>query len=279
MKKKHLHEAAEFIQDRAGGPIDCAVVLGSGFATVLRDRISGEAISYKKIGVLPTPTVPGHSGEALIGDLHGRRVIAFAGRFHLYEGRSPREVILPILLAAAAGARTFVLTNAAGGLNRDYRPGDLMLLADQINLTGTSPLLGPALPIDVPSRFTDMSDAYDVRLRELARHMAGEYQIVMHDGVYVGLAGPAFETPAEANWLRGIGADAVGMSTVLETIAARALGASVVGFSLITNVHDGSKTSHEEVLTVSARGAEALGRLIEGMVANVESATPAPLPA
>jgi purine-nucleoside phosphorylase len=118
-----------------------------------------------------------------------------------------------------------------------------------------------------------------VRLRELARHMAGEYQIVMHDGVYVGLAGPAFETPAEANWLRGIGADAVGMSTVLETIAARALGASVVGFSLITNVHDGSKTSHEEVLTVSARGAEALGRLIEGMVANVESATPAPLPA
>jgi purine-nucleoside phosphorylase len=121
-----------------------------------------------------------------------------------------------------------------------------------------------------------MSDAYDVRLRELARHMAGEYQIVMHDGVYVGLAGPAYETPAEAKWLRGIGADAVGMSTVLEAIAARALGASVIGFSLITNVHDGGKTSHEEVLAASSRGAESIGRLIEGIVANVEAPAAAP---
>jgi purine-nucleoside phosphorylase len=275
MKKKHLHEAAEFIQDRAGGPIDCAIVLGSGFSGVLRDRIQGEAVSYKKLAGFPTPTVAGHVGEAFIGELHGRRVVAFAGRFHLYEGRTPREVVSPVLVAATAGAKTFVLTNAAGGLNLDYRPGDLMLLSDQINLTGTSPLIGP-LPLDVPSRFTDMSDAYDVRLRELARHMAGEYQIVMHDGVYVGLAGPAYETPAEAKWLRSTGADAVGMSTVLEAIAARAIGASVIGFSLITNVHDGSKTSHEEVLAASARGAESIGRLIEGIVANVEAPAAAP---
>jgi len=276
MKKKHLHEAAEFIQDRAGGPVDCAIVLGSGFSGVLRDRIQGEAVSYKKLAGFPTPTVAGHVGEAYIGELHGRRVVAFAGRFHLYEGRTPREVVSPVLVAATAGAKTFVLTNAAGGLNLDYRPGDLMLLSDQINLTGTSPLIGPALPLDVPSRFTDMSDAYDVRLRELARHMAGEYQIVMHDGIYVGLAGPAYETPAEAKWLRSIGADAVGMSTVLEAIAARAIGASVIGFSLITNVHDGGKTSHEEVLAASARGAEAIGRLIEGIVANVEAPAAAP---
>jgi purine-nucleoside phosphorylase len=276
MKKKHLHEAAEFIQDRAGGPIDCAIVLGSGFSGVLRDRIEGEAVSYKKLAGFPTPTVAGHTGDAYIGELHGRRVVAFAGRFHLYEGRTPREVVSPVLVAATAGAKTFVLTNAAGGLNLDYRPGDLMLLSDQINLTGTSPLIGPALPLDVPSRFTDMSDAYDVRLRELARHMAGEYQIVMHDGVYVGLAGPAYETPAEAKWLRSIGADAVGMSTVLEAIAARALGASVIGFSLITNVHDGGKTSHEEVLAAGTRGAESIGRLIEGIVANVEAPAIAP---
>ena len=243
---------------------------------MLRDRIEGESISYKKLAGFPTPTVAGHTGEALIGELHGRRVVAFSGRFHLYEGRTPREVIAPVLVAAAAGAKTFVLTNAAGGLNLDYRPGDLMLLADQINMTGASPLAGPALPLEISSRFTDMSDAYDVRLRELARHMASEYQIVMHDGVYIGLAGPAYETPAEAKWLRSAGGDAVGMSTVLEAIAARALGASVIGFSLITNVHDGSKTSHEEVLAAGARGAEAIGRLIEGIVANVEAPAAAP---
>ncbi|MFN2459941.1 MAG: purine-nucleoside phosphorylase [Candidatus Velthaea sp.] len=270
MKKKHLDAAAELVRARAGGAIDCAVVLGSGFGGVLRDRMDGRAIPYKKIDGMPEPTVPGHAGEAFAGTLHGRRALAFSGRFHLYEGRTPLEVVYPIAVAAAAGARTVVLTNAAGGINRDFAAGDIMLLTDHLNLTGTSPLIGPSLPFELNDRFTDMGDAYAPGLRALARHMAREFSIPMQTGVYAGLRGPAYETPAEANYLRTLGADAVGMSTVLETIAARALGLEVVAFSLITNVHDGGKTSHADVLTASARGAEAVTRLIEGLVANLE---------
>jgi purine-nucleoside phosphorylase len=275
MKKKHVEEAAQFIRDRAGGCVDCAIVLGSGFGGVLRDRIDTTAIGYKKIAGMPQPTVPGHAGEALIGELHGRRVVAFSGRFHLYEGRSPLEVIYPVAVAAAAGARTIVLTNAAGAVNTDFRPGDLMLLTDHVNLTGTSPLIGAHPPFGIKDRFVDMVDAYSPELRNLARHMAGEYEIVMQNGVYAGLVGPAYETPAEARYLRGLGADAVGMSTVLETIAARAFGCQVVAFSLITNVHNGAKTSHVDVLAAAARGAESVARLIEGIVANLEPAVAA----
>jgi purine-nucleoside phosphorylase len=269
MKKKHLEDAATFIQERAGGPIDCAIVLGSGFGGVLRDRFEARPVAYKKIAGMPEPTVVGHAGQALVGELHGRSAIVFSGRFHLYEGRSPLEVVYPIAVAAAAGARTVVLTNAAGAVNTSYSAGDLMLITDHLNLTGTSPLLGADLPFGISDRFTDMVDAYTPSLRELARHMAGEFSIVMQNGVYAGLAGPAYETPAEAKYLRGIGADAVGMSTVLETITARALGLDVVAFSLITNVHNGGKTSHEDVLAASARGADNVARLIEGLVANV----------
>jgi len=269
VKRKRLEAAADYLRAKAGGGLDCAIVLGSGFGGVLRDRIDGTTVSYRKID----------AGDARIGTLHQRRVVAFSGRFHLYEGRATDEVIYPILTAAHAGARTIVLTNAAGGVNPDYRAGDLMLISDQINLTGTSPLIGEDLLPGQGARFIDMLDAYDPHLRELARHMAAEYGIVMHDGVYAGLTGPAYETPAEARWLRTIGADAVGMSTVLETIAARALGCSVVGFSLIANVHGyGAATSHEEVLAASARSAEDVARMIEGIVANVEVVAEAPPP-
>ena len=277
MKRKRLDEAADYLRSKAGGSLDCAIVLGSGFGGALRERIDGTTVPYKKIEGMPEPGVAGHAGEARIGTLHQRRVVAFSGRFHLYEGRATDEVIYPILTAAHAGAKTIVLTNAAGGVNPDYVAGDLMLIADQINLTGTSPLIGADLLPGQDARFIDMLDAYDPHLRELARHMAAEYGIVMHDGVYAGLTGPAYETPAEARWLRTIGADAVGMSTVLETIAARALGCTVVGFSLITNVHGiGAATSHEEVLEASARSADNVARMIEGIVANVEVTAEAP---
>jgi purine-nucleoside phosphorylase len=277
MKRKRLDEAADYLRSKAGGSLDCAIVLGSGFGGALRERIDGTTVPYKKIEGMPEPGVAGHAGEARIGTLHQRRVVAFSGRFHLYEGRATDEVIYPILTAAHAGAKTIVLTNAAGGVNPEYVAGDLMLIADQINLTGTSPLIGADLLPGQDARFIDMLDAYDPHLRELARHMAAEYGIVMHDGVYAGLTGPAYETPAEARWLRTIGADAVGMSTVLETIAARALGCTVVGFSLITNVHGiGAATSHEEVLEASARSADNVARMIEGIVANAEVTAEAP---
>lgn len=270
MKRKRLEAAADFLKEKAGGELECAIVLGSGFGSVLEDRIDGTTVPYKKIDGMPQPGVAGHAGEARIGTLHGRRVVAFSGRFHLYEGRATSEVIYPVLIAAHAGAQTIVLTNAAGGVNPEYAPGDLMLIVDQLNLTGTSPLIGSDLLPGQDARFIDMLDAYAPHLRELARHMASEYQITLHDGVYAGLAGPAYETPAEARYLRTIGADAVGMSTVLETIAARALGRDVVGFSLITNVHgNGAPTSHEEVLEASKRNAENVARMIEGIVANL----------
>ena len=155
-------------------------------------------------------------------------------------------------------------------MNPEYRPGDLMLIVDQLNLTGTSPLIGEDLLPGTSARFIDMANAYAPHLRELARHMATEYDITLHDGVYAGLTGPTYETPAEARYLRTIGADAVGMSTVLETIVARALGRDVVGFSLITNVHGaGAPTSHEEVLETAMHSAENVAKMIEGIVANV----------
>lgn len=275
MKRKKLDEAADLLRERAGGTLDAAIVLGSGFGGVLRDRISATPVAYKKIG-MPEPTVPGHAGEALVGQLHGRRIVAFSGRFHLYEGYEPLEVVYPVAVAAHAGAKTIVLTNAAGGINASFHPGDLMLIVDQLNLTGRSPLVGRAPFAGVKDRFVDMVDAYDPSLCNLARHVATQYAIAMHDGVYAGLIGPAYESPAEARLLRMMGADAVGMSTVLETIAARALGMSVLGFSLITNVHlTGEATSHAAIIAAAQRGASDVARLIEGIVANID----APLPA
>ena len=270
MKRKRIQAAADYLREKAGGELDCAIVLGSGFGAVLRDRIDGTTVAYKKIEGMPLPGVAGHAGEAHIGTLHDRRVVAFSGRFHLYEGRPIAEVIYPVIAAAHAGAKTFVLTNAAGGVNPEYRAGDLMLIGDHLNLTGTSPLIGGDLLPGQEARFIDMVGAYAPHLRELARHMAAEYGITLHEGVYAGLVGPAYETPAEARYLRTIGADAVGMSTVLETIAARALGRDVVGFSLITNVHGtGAPTSHEEVLDAAIRSAGDVAKLVEGIVANL----------
>ena len=270
MKRKRMQAAADYLRDKAGGDLDCAIVLGSGFGAVLRERIAGTTVAYKKIDGMPLPGVAGHAGQAHVGTLHGRRVVAFSGRFHLYEGRATDEVIYPVMIAAHAGAKTFVLTNAAGGVNPGYRSGELMLIGDQLNLTGTSPLIGADLLAGQSVRFVDMAGAYAPHLRARAHHIARESGITLHEGVYAGLAGPAYETPAEARYLRTIGADAVGMSTVLETIAARALGRDVLGLSLITNVHGaGEPTTHEEVLDAAARSAEHVARLVEAIVAEL----------
>jgi purine-nucleoside phosphorylase len=275
VKRKKLDEAADLLRERAGGTLDAAIILGSGFGGVLRDRIDATPLAYKKIAGMPEPTVPGHAGEALVGQLHGRRLVAFSGRFHLYEGYDPLEIVYPIAVAAHAGAKTIVLTNAAGGVNADYLAGDLMLIVDQLNLTNRSPLVGKLPFPGVKDRFVDMVDAYDPNLCNLARHIAGQYAITMHDGIYAGLVGPAYESRAEARLWRSMGADALGASTVLETIAARALGLSVVGFSLITNVHlTGDATSHAAVIAASQRGAADVARLIEGIVANLDAPIP-----
>jgi purine-nucleoside phosphorylase len=221
-------------------------------ADTLADRI---AIPYGEIPGWPRSTVPGHSGQLVIGGLEGHTVIAQQGRAHLYEGYSPQKVTFPIRVMHALGVKTLILTNAAGGLNADYQVGDLMLFNDHINLvgmTGNNPLVGPN-DDSIGPRFLGMVQTYDRALSALARQVAEEAGVPLHEGVYMGLSGPAFETPAEVRMLRMLGADAVGMSTVHEVLVARHAGMRVMAFSGITNraidsIDAPMETNHEEVL-------------------------------
>jgi purine-nucleoside phosphorylase len=241
-------------------------VLGSGLARALRDIDTLSPIGYDALGGLPQPRALGHVGEALVGKLGGKRVVAFCGRYHLYEGRTAQEVVSLVELGIAAGAKTLVLTNAAGGLNRTFEAGDVMLLRDHLNLTGTSPLATADLPPGVTERFTNMSDAYDEGLRDVARVAGERAGLRVREGVYAGLTGPAYETPAEVAMLRLLGADAVGMSTVLETIDARAHGCTVLGISLITNVHDGAPTTSDEVMVEADRASAKFAAILTTVV-------------
>jgi purine-nucleoside phosphorylase len=264
MKKIDLAAAA--LREAAGGSIDVAVVLGSGLADAVYERIAGVSIAYNKLAGAPESSIAGHRGEAIVGTWGGRRVVAFAGRVHLYQGYTARRVTYFVRLAAAAGAKIVILTNAAGGLNPAFTAGDLMLISDQLNLTGEA-----SSGIDTSNPFVPMIDAYAPRLRALALRAAPA--MLLRQGIYAGVRGPAYETPAEARLIRSMGADAVGMSTVLETIAARALGLEVLGISLITNVIAASvDVSHEEVLLAARAGSRQLARLLDGVLAGLDPA-------
>src|SRR5580658_2393151 len=208
---KLLAVDASRIEDSAGGPIDLAIILGSGLSSALRDAFKHVSITYDTLLGMPVATLRGHAGEVLVGTWQGKRVAAFAGRVHLYQGFSPVQVTTGVRLAHAAGARMVILTNAAGSLRDDVQPGDIMMITDHINLTGRNPLIG--WPHDNP--FVDMADAYSARLRAIVKSVA-KPEHRLREGIYAGLLGPNYETAAEANYLRTIGADAVGMSTVLE---------------------------------------------------------------
>jgi purine-nucleoside phosphorylase len=255
--------------ERAGGDIACAIVLGSGLAGAFRGHPDLKSIAYSEIGGLPEPRAKGHVGEALVGMLGGKRIVAFCGRFHLYEGRTTAEVTSLVELGIAAGARTLIVTNAAGGLQRTYAPGDVMIIRDHLNLTGQNPLATSTLPAGITERFVDMSDAYHEGIRDVAQIAGAKHGLRVHQGVYAGLLGPSFETPAEVAMLRTLGADAVGMSTVLETIAARARGVTVFGASLITNVHDGAPTNSDEVNAEGDRAAPAFAGMLTDVVAEL----------
>jgi purine-nucleoside phosphorylase len=251
-----IEKDAERIRKAAGGDVEVAVVLGSGLAAAIGSAFERTAIPYEKLKTLSFKPLAGHRGEALVGTWNGRRILAFSGRAHLYQGFSAQEVTAGVRLAHAAGARTLILTNAAGALNSEYRAGDVMLLSDHVNLTGSNPLAGAGRE----NPFVDMNDAYSPQLRGRVREAATPDHR-LREGVYVGLLGPSYETPAEAKYLSRIG-DAVGMSTVLETIAARALGMDVLAFSLITNAA-GEETTHSEVTRIANERAPRLAKLIE----------------
>ena len=255
------------IGDRA--PV-AAIVLGSGLGGLAKKIEGATRVPYADVPGFPSSTVAGHAGEVIAGTLAGRFVVALAGRFHMYEGHSARLAGFPARVMHTLGAATLVVSNAAGGVNRMWQPGDLMLIRDHINLLFQNPLIGALEPGDV--RFPDMSDAYDPSLWELARTVAREQGIPLREGVYAALSGPAYETPAEVRMLALLGADATGMSTVPEVIVARAIGMRVLGFSCITNLACGLSNqpiTHAEVLETTERVADTFQRLVTGVVAKL----------
>jgi purine-nucleoside phosphorylase len=247
-----------------------AIVLGSGLGH-LADTVSKPTrIPYADIPGFPAPGVAGHKGELVAGTLEGVPVLMQSGRFHLYEGHPIETTALPVRVFARLGIRTLLVTNAAGGIRSTFRPGTLMLIADHVNLMFRNPLIGPAL--EGEERFPDMSDPYDRELRQAARDVARERRIALDEGVYVGLLGPSYETPAEIRMLQRFGVDAVGMSTVPEVIVARARGIKCLGFSTITNLAAGispTALSHQEVLEVGRQVGDALGAIVQGVVARL----------
>lgn len=267
-----IRGAAEFLARRLETVPEVAIVLGSGLGR-LADRLEGaRAIPYPEIPGFPGTTVVGHEGKLVAGTLGGTPVLVQSGRFHLYEGHSADTVALPVRVMATLGVRTLILTNAAGGVRRTFARGALMLIADHVNLTFRNPLIGPLLPGE--ERFPDMSDPYDSGLRAQARRVALERGIALEEGVYLQLLGPTYETPAEVRMVERFGADAVGMSTAVEVIAARARGMRCLAFSTITNPAAGTtpeRLSHDEVMEVAARVSGDLERLVEGVVAGLSS--------
>ena len=246
------------------GLVDVALILGSGLSE-LADAVSEAfVVPFGDIEGFPQPQrqVVGHAGRLVIGRLGDKRVAAFQGRVHRYQGFTSREVSYPARLARALGAHTLIVTNAAGAVSPAICPGDLLLISDHINLLGDNPLVGWAGP-EGGTPFVPMRDAYDPELRALAVMAAAETGIdLVSEGVYAALLGPSYETPAEVAYLQGIGADVVGMSTVPEVIAARALGMRVLGLSLVTNVAAGAEIAHQEVLDVGHRATADLARLL-----------------
>jgi purine-nucleoside phosphorylase len=265
-------ETAEFLRGRLGPIPEVGVVLGSGLGR-LATRLEGATrIPYAEIPHFPATTVQGHQGELVCGTLGGRRLLVQSGRFHLYEGHSAETVAIPVRVMAELGIGTLILTNAAGGVRRTFARGALMMIADHVNLTFRNSLIGPVLSGE--ERFPDMSEPYDAGLRSLAREVARERGIALEEGVYLQLLGPTYETPAEVRMAERLGADAVGMSTAVEVIAARARGLRCLAFSTITNAAagiTGERLSHAEVMEVAARVAGDLERLVEGVVAHAPS--------
>ncbi|MGQ0569332.1 MAG: purine-nucleoside phosphorylase [Armatimonadota bacterium] len=262
-------EAAAAIRRRADRPPEVAIILGSGLGALAESAHADGVIPYAEIPHFPRTGVEGHSGRFVIGTLEGRAVAVMQGRAHFYEGYTMADVVFPVRVLHALGARMLIVTNAAGGLNRDFRAGDLMVIADHINFMGTNPLVGPNEE-DLGPRFPDMSAPYDVGMIALAEEAAGSLSIPLRKGVYIGVSGPSYETPAELRMMARWGADAVGMSTVHEVISARHAGMRVLGISAITDMATGEgseKVTHEDVIATARRIEPEFVRLIRRIVA------------
>jgi len=259
--------AAASVLEAASGGIRprVLVILGSGLGSVVDDLDVKSTLQFSDLPGYPAGHVEGHAGRFVFGTAGDVPVLAMQGRVHLYEGHPAHEVVIPVRAASLLGVRTMVVTNAAGGLNPEFSPGDIVLLRDHINLQGANPLVGPNIE-ELGPRFPIMSGTYEPELMQLARTVAAERGVPLKEGVYAGLLGPSFETEAETRMLRTLGADLVGMSTVSEAIAARHAGLGVLGMSLITNVAGDHAHGHEDVLALANAAAPVLGGLVAGIL-------------
>lgn len=268
---KQLNEAAEAIKKMCKDRPSIGLILGSGLGD-LADQIKNPVkIAYDQIPHFSTSTVEGHAGQLVIGELEGKIVAAMQGRFHFYEGYTQQQVVFPVFVMKLLGIHILMVTNAAGGMNANFRAGDLMVITDHLNMTGSNPLIGAHLA-ELGPRFPDMSQAYHPQLILLAEKMAKQYGFSIQKGVYAGISGPTYMTPAELIMLRNLGGDAVGMSTVPEVIAANFLGLDVLGISCITDMAIGEELeplTHEQVMETANRTKPKFIQLVKGIISEV----------
>ncbi len=271
LPREKIAEAKKFIESRSKVKPKIGIILGTGLGTLAKEIETSTIVAYSDIPHFTVSTAPGHEGNLILGELSDKMIMAMEGRFHMYEGYSLEEITFPIRIMKEMGVELLIESNAAGGMNPNFKAGDLMIITDHINLTGNNPLIGPNDERLGP-RFPDMSEPYDKKLIELIKRIALEEKIGIHEGVYVGLTGPNFETPAEYRFLRLIGADAVGMSTVPEVIVARHSGLRVLGISCITDecIPDRLKpVNFRKVIQVAKKVEPELTRLVKKLLREI----------
>lgn len=268
---ERISSAKEYIKSIYDGKLDAAVILGSGLGSLVEHIENKIVIKYEDIPCFPVSTVKGHAGEMIIGDIKGKKIIAMNGRFHYYEGYTMETVTFPVRVIKALGVNNIIVTNAAGGMNPEFEPADLMIITDHINMMGDNPLIGENYE-ELGPRFPDMSCAYNKELRKLAKACADKLNIKVQEGVYVPVAGPTYETPAELRMLRIIGGDAVGMSTVPEVIAANHMSMRVLGISCITDMalpDELEPLDHSQVVETANRATKKFVSLVKEIIKEI----------
>jgi len=266
-----IHKTADYIKKESSFNPEIGIILGTGLGGLVKEINIKKSISYEDIPNFPVSTVEGHQGKLIFGELGGKNVVAMQGRFHFYEGYSMNEVVFPVRVMKFLGIKKLVVSNASGGVNPNFEIGDIMIINDHINLFPTNPLIGPNINA-LGTRFPDMSDAYDPTLIEKIQSIAKELNIKIVNGVYAGLTGPTLETPAEYSYIRNIGADAVGMSTVPEVIAARHMKIPCFGISVITDLGVPGKivkVTHQDVQNVASNAEKYLTKLIKKFLESI----------
>ena len=266
-----IKATSAFIQKETGFKADTGIILGTGLGGLVNEIEIVQILKYSDIPNFPVSTVDGHKGQLIFGKLGGKNILAMQGRFHFYEGYSMKEVTFPVRVMNDLEIKTLFVSNASGGLNPTFKVGDIMMISDHINMFGDNPLMGANLS-ELGTRFPDMSQAYDLHLRNLARKIALKNQIDLKDGIYVGVPGPTFETPAEYKMFRILGGDAIGMSTVPEVIVARHMGMNVFGISIITDSGvpgEIKEISHEEVQQVAMKAEPKMSLIIRELIASI----------